>query len=839
MKFKFIIFLFLAVMGGLVGSAGVVYQDATKRITLISDGAVRLEYAPDGKFVDDSSFVAVNRVYDPVKATVRDGRKQLRVTTSDFELSYKKDDGPFTAKNLSIKSLLPDMRFTWHPGDRQKDNLKGTYRTLDRYDGNVKIDTKEEMPIEDGILARDGWTLIDDSDGFLFDQSDWAWVKERESADGAQDWYFLCYGTDYKKALKDFTRFAGSMPLPPRYAFGFWWSRYWGYSDTELRALVDDFRSHDIPLDVLVIDMDWHYTEPGKGGWTGYTWNRDLFPKPEGLLEYIKDNDLKITMNLHPADGVYDYEEKYADMCRSMGIDTATTKHIEHVSSDRNYINAWLGDILHPLQDQGVDFWWLDWQQAPYDQRVDSLSNTWWLNYLFFTDMERHGDKRPLLYHRWGGLGNHRYQIGFSGDACITWKTLDFQPYFNHTASNVLYGYWSHDIGGHYRGIGRVEPEMYTRWMQFGTFSPVLRAHSSKKASLIKEPWNFDNETFNNLRDIIKLRYALSPYIYTMAREATETGVSICRPMYYDYPKAQEAYDFRNEYMFGDDILVMPVTAPMDGYYSDVEVWLPEGDDWWELSTGTLLKGGQLAHRRFAIDEYPVYVRAGSIIPMAPDLNNLAGNDQNYELNIFPGGDGQFTIYEDNGNDKDWVDQYATTAVSARQEADRVTVTVAPRRGSYSDMPEERGIAVKIHGRPVASRILVDGKPAAGTYDGHTLTTLVELPSDPTVEHQVVVEYPSDELVAGGEVGAFRRFYKGTKALKETDSWSMYCDDIARIETTPERITYYPEDFTTIMDEYRKAYVRTPELLLSRPDKADREARRADFLRRIDFPIAR
>ena len=148
-----------------------------------------------------------------------------------------------------------------------------------------------------------------------------------------------------------------------------------------------------------------------------------------------------------------------------------------------------------------------------------------------------------MIYHRWSGLGNHRYQVGFSGDAIITWKSLDFQPYFNHTASNVLYGYWSHDLGGHMGGIDRVDPEMYTRWMQFGAMSPIMRTHSTKNIKLKKEPWVFDYDITLVLRNTVRQRYTMAPYIYSMARRAYDDAIALCRPMYYDYPKAQEAYD--------------------------------------------------------------------------------------------------------------------------------------------------------------------------------------------------------------------------------------------------------------------------------------------------------
>ena len=588
----------------------IAYADNNVRFTVISDGTLRLEYAPDGKFVDNKSFVAVNRLYPDVDYKLKSKGAWIEITTSKMRMRYKKDSGQFTGNNLVIEAVKGAFPFTWKPGVQQKGNLKGTYRTLDGMDGETQTqtwvaDTKkgEQLKLEDGLLATDGWSFIVDSQGLLFDNDpDWEWAKERP-ANGGQDWYFMAYGHDYKQALKDYTLFAGKMPLPPRYAFGYWWSRYWLYSDKEFRNLIDNFNTYQIPLDVLVVDMDWHYTEKGKGGWTGWTWNRDLFPNPQGFLKYLKQNDLKITLNLHPADGVAAYEENYTEMAKDMGVDPETKKTISWVNSDKKFIRSMFKNILGPMEKDGVDFWWLDWQQGMFDPKMKNLSNTWWINYAFFSDMEKRRETRPMLYHRWGGLGNHRYQVGFSGDAVISWKSLDFQPYFNSTASNVLYGYWSHDLGGH---IGsQIDPEMYTRWLQFGALGPIMRTHSQKGAKLNKEPWVFNKEYCDIIRETIRQRYVMAPYIYTMARKGYDDGISLCRPMYYDYPENKEAYEFRNEYMFGDDVLVMPVTAPVENGYAQVRVWLPEGE-WYEWHTGALLKGNQIVERSFAVDEYPI-----------------------------------------------------------------------------------------------------------------------------------------------------------------------------------------------------------------------------------------
>ncbi|MCM1151002.1 MAG: glycoside hydrolase family 31 protein [Alistipes sp.] len=801
----------------------VAYADSQVRFTVIADGAVRLEYAPDGKFTDAKSFVAVEREYPAAEYRVKRGA-WIEIATPKMILRYKKGSGAFSAANLSIRSPKgASVPFAWKPGMRQTGNLKGTYRTLDGYDGDTYVydERRPKMPLEDGLLATDGWTLIDDSRNFLFDgDPEWEWVEERPD-NGSQDWYFLAYGHDYKAALKDFTLFAGKIPLPPRYAFGYWWSRYWAYSDGELRQLVEKFRTYDIPLDVLVIDMDWHYTDGDRGGWTGWSWNRTLFPEPAKFLRWLDAEGIRSTFNLHPADGVKCGEDRYAEVARDMGIDPASKQTVPWVSSDKKFIGSMFRHILTPMERDGVDFWWLDWQQHPTDPAVEGLSNTWWLNYVFFSDMEKRRDVRPMLYHRWGGLGNHRYQIGFSGDASISWKSLDFQPYFNSTASNVLYGYWSHDIGGHHHA-DRIDPELYIRWMQFGALSPVMRTHSSKNAGLKKEPWNFAPEHAAILHDIVRQRYALAPYVYTMARKAYDEGLPLCRPMYYDYPEAEEAYAFRNQYMFGDDLLVAPITAPDKEGYAALKVWLPEGE-WYEWRTGELLAGGRTVERSFALDEYPVYVRAGAVLPTYTDaVKNLNANDEPVVLTIFPGGSGAFSMYEDHGDDKRYAAEYAVTSLKSEREDNVLTITVGKREGRYRDMPAERRFAVKVLASTAPVSVTVDGAEADWTYLGGEFALLVGIPeTDCAAEKVVRIEYGRETVDFNGVPAAARRMARTMEEFKYRvaqkpweQSWRYtYTDEFGPMGSLSEAVEYAPERIAQSVGDFRKAYADLPAVL--------------------------
>ena len=800
----------------------VAYADAHVRFTVIADGAVRMEYAPDGAFVDAKSFVAVEREYPAADYRVKRGA-WIEVATPKMVLRYKKDSGPFTAANLSIRSPKgAAVPFAWKPGQQQTGNLKGTYRTLDGYDGDTYVydEQRPKMPIEDGLLATDGWTFIDDSRNFLFDgDPEWEWVEKRPD-NGSQDWYFLAYGHDYKAALKDFTRFAGKMPLPPRYAFGYWWSRYWAYSDRELRTLVKNFRAYDIPLDVLVIDMDWHYTDGDRGGWTGWSWNRTLFPDPAKFLGWLDTEGIRSTFNLHPADGVKCGEDRYADVARDMGIDPASKQTVPWMSSDKKFIRSMFRNVLSPMERDGVDFWWLDWQQHPTDPKVEGLSNTWWLNYVFFSQMEKNRDVRPMLYHRWGGLGNHRYQIGFSGDASITWASLDFQPYFNSTASNVLYGYWSHDIGGHHMA-DRIDPELYIRWMQFGALSPVMRTHSAKGAGLKKEVWNFAPEYADILRRTIRQRYTLAPYVYAMARRAYDEGLSLCRPMYYEWPEAEEAYAFRNQYLFGDDILVAPITAPGKDGYATLKVWLPEGD-WYEWQTGTMLAGGRVVERTFALDEYPVYVKAGAVLPTYDDtVKNLNANDEKVVLTVFPGGSGEFRMYEDNGDDKHYAREFAVTPLKSVREDSVLTVTVGARSGEYRNMPAARRFAVKVLASAAPAKVTVNGSPAEWSYDGGEFALVVEIPeTDCAAEKVVRIEYGAavdfDGLPAAARriARAMEEFKYHTARKPWEQSWRYtYTDEFGPMGSLAEAVEYAPERIPQLVGDFRKAYGDLPAVL--------------------------
>jgi hypothetical protein len=711
-----------------------VVTSGNMRFTVLMPELIRIEWSAQNKFEDRASFVVVNRSLPVPAFTVQEENDILSITTGKLVLRYQTGTHPVNsdpcAPNLQITLQVNGEDVVWYPGKNDPYNLKGTTRTLDNAEGDVR------SWLEDGLLSRSGWAVIDEKqlrkDGSLslmFDGSAGVdWVAQRADKQSL-DWYFLGYGHDYKKALSDFTKIAGKIPMPPQWAFGYWYSKYQRYSEQDFKDIVNEIKASDIPLDVMVVDMDWHRN--GKTGsvdnteWTGWSWNRALFPNPSGFIEWLHSQNLKTTLNLHPADGIFPLEDNYAQLAGDLGVSNNQT--IAWNIENKAFYQAFFDRILRPHENIGVDFWWLDWQQWMIARNEAGLGNTFWLNHVFFSDKKQKNEKRPMIFHRWGGLGNHRYQIGFSGDTYATFPSLAFQPYFTATASNVGYGYWSHDIGGHQQS-GANNPELYLRWIQYGVFSPILRTHATNASNIERRIWLYPN--FPLMKQALELRYALVPYIYTFSRYAYDTGISLCRPMYYDYPEAQEAYEYDGQYMFGNDMLVAPVTQSGKGTdKAEQTIWLPEGK-WYEVATGTLLEGNRTVTRDFTQEQIPYYYREGAIIPLYPKVSHLKNRPDLLILQFAPGDSGELMYYEDeNDNDNYETGAYAFTRVTQAKENAASVYTVYPPQGLFAGMPVQRAYRLELLDKPRPASVEFTGG-AQGTYqyDAAAKKIVVELP---------------------------------------------------------------------------------------------------------------
>ncbi len=665
------------------------------RISFLTSRLVRLEYQQDGHFEDRGTTLAQNRAFPEVPITRRSGAGGMELDTEYLHVVY--DEKPFSRNGLSItlKGGSHGYNGMWHFGDPIR-SLGGTARTLDGVDGEIAVDT--------AVISRNGFSVIDDSASVLLDENgDFAPREFRET-----DLYFFGYGHDYQECLRDYYALTGEVPMLPRFALGNWWSRYHEYSEESYLRLMDRFDRAGIPLSVAVIDMDWHVTEnPYTSGWTGYSWNRKLFPDPERFLKKLHERGLRTTLNLHPAQGVAPHEDAYEAMCEAMGQDPGQKLNVDFNPTDERYMKAYFELLHHPMEKQGVDFWWIDWQQGGACA-MEGLDPLWLLNEKHYLDSCRDG-KRGLILSRYAGPGSHRCPVGFSGDTVTTWDSLEFQPRFTAMASNIGYPWWSHDIGGHMRGIR--SDELSVRWLQLGVFSPIMRLHSTKSEFMSKEPWAYGAEAERIMTDWLRLRHRLVPYLYTAAERTHRLGECLVRPMYYAWPDESVAYRVPNQYLFGQSLMVCPITEPVSPELglAGVDAWLPEGY-WMDLFSGQVYTGNRMIRLWRELNAYPVLAPAGAILPLSDDPR-ADRNPESLTLRVFAGADHEYILFEDDGESRN------SPAVRTRIALDWKKKALTIRaEGEMALLPENRVWHVECIGLTDVP-VTVNGERVGTEYD--------------------------------------------------------------------------------------------------------------------------
>ncbi|WP_296140601.1 TIM-barrel domain-containing protein [uncultured Tessaracoccus sp.] len=779
------------------------------RITPITPRVVRLEWSQSGRFEDRPSVFGLHRELRDETARVSETATGVRVETSQYVLDY--DRRPFSANGLSLTVLggVSNYHSVWRYGQdlslaahvtarRQgravkalDGNLGGTTRTLDEADGAVDLDP--------GVNSTVGYAVIDDSHSMVLDDGR---LTARGAEPGAIDLYVFAAGRDHVGAVRDLFAISGPQPLVPRWALGNWWSRYHPYTEQSYLELLDRFDDEGVPLSVAVIDMDWHLTDvdPAHGsGWTGYTWDRDLFPDPARFQRALHDRGLRVTLNDHPADGVRAFEDQYPRVVAALGRE-ADGEAVAFDVTDPEFRRVYLDELHRGLEELGTDFWWLDWQSGPYS-KVPGVDPLWVLNHEQYEDTRAQtGD--GLVLSRYAGPGSHRYPVGFSGDTIISWESLAFQPRMTAAAANIGYGWWSHDIGGHMGG--HWDDELATRWVQFGVFSPILRLHSSNSRFASKEPWLFPEPARGVMTEQLRLRHRLVPYLHAMNRRAHLDGRSLVEPTYFA-DLAHEAYHYLDQYLFGSELLVAPITAPADpvSRLGAIDAWLPEGR-WVDVWTGIAYRGGRAVTLHRDIQLIPVLLRAGGVLPLVADGESLDVRTTTPRLDVVVAGgaSGEFTLAEE-PEPGHWTE----TGFALDAEAGTFTITPA------DDAPAERsewGLDLVGFGAEAGEELTVEGAELASAErcDGRTRVRLVGAGTGPVVLRGAGLSSRGHGDVAG----ALERVLRGAAigyALKDQIHRVITRDGVGALASL-HGLGAVPDGFTPEVTDYGRP---TPALV--------------------------
>ena len=696
------------------------------RLTLITPTLIRLEYSTNGTFVDTPTYFAYNResLLRPDEISIDElGDDTYEIRTKALRIRYKHDGYPFSTANLHVFYQKNGKEAKFTNRFILRNNLGGPVETLDR--------VTREIPMNDGILSKDGWYMIDDARGDLIING---WLQPRDTRTHLQDQYCFIYGNDYKAALRSLGAISGRVPMTRKYIHGVWYCRYWDYTSDEFLDIIRGYDKHDFPLDNIVFDMGWHTNDATTGAghnglrnWTGYTWNRKLIPDPQALLDAIHRQHVHVALNDHPHDGIRNHEACYAPFMRAMGAKPGDNLLFD--PGDSTYMRHFFAYAHHPLERMGVDFWWLDWQQNylyPYVRGTNTTTLAW-INELYYRDSERDG-LRGCGYSRWAGWGDHRHPIQFSGDAQANWDILAFEVKLTAGSGNGGCYYWAHDIGG-FRG--EPNPELTARWTQFGALSAALRVHSTKDPKLDRRPWLADEPYTNAMRRMYHLRSLLMPYIYSCVWQTHNTMLPLNRSLFIDYGTQEESFENAQEFTFGDLILAAPITTPGKGVdkRATQKVWFPKGETWYDYFTGERFEGGRTREIEKPLAEFPMYVRGGWLLPMQSYSNRpTSARLDTLVMRLYPAAhdaDNSFTLYEDDGLTLDYTKgRYATTQLQYTCKNNHSIVNIHPVKGEYKGQVPQRAYRLQLFGFDKIRRLKVNGRTVKPTYD-KTLNCLV------------------------------------------------------------------------------------------------------------------
>lgn len=813
------------------------------RFQVITPSLIRVEYAEDDKFENRPTMLAFNRNVVPPAYAISDDGKVFTIKTSKLNLTYIKNSGPFGDGNLKISfndgakqnsvsprwlpsgytpdpsswgalGYLKNVSSDSHNTPRTTGNLGGWYRSLDSQ--------SDAVPLHDGLLSRDGYYFIDDSksaviagpDGYEsrpFHTARWKpGYLSQKSANALssvvsgkpdvaaplrgvyQDGYFFAYGDDYKSALKDYRVLSGAAPLLPRKAFGVWFSRYYPYTDAQIRnELFPAFRSERVPLDVLAIDTD----AKAPVAWNGWQWNNELLPNPKDTIRWMHDQGVDVLLNTHPSISAIDpkfsstLDKAGPGLLRGGGfaaffqwgtglLDGSRQKFSNVIGvpfvfdfQKSSHIRAYM-DLHGEFEKDGIDGFWLDWccDDSSVGGQINKgeFAGDTWINQQYAQRNVARGSRwLPLArsggsFQDWHGnrpgpWGAQRSTIHFTGDTVATWPMLSFQARFSAAQGAVGMPYVSHDVGGFQTAVlidtnKPYDEELYLRWVQLSVFQPILRLHSSSKSGSQRLPWEFTGRTRALSADFLRMRGALVPYLYTAAREAHDTGLPMTRAMYLDWPKEEAAYKYDRQYMLGSQLLVAPVGTPADksSGLSEKKVWFPPGCQWVDIFTGEVYQGGTEVTVEVPLERMPVFAKAGAVVPMAPYMDYSGQKPlDNLVVSLFSGQDGEFSLYEDDGVDNAYLQSSFSWTRFAFNQAQKKLSIAAPI-GRFKSQVGQRAYQLKVMNATQPRMVMVSGRvlpvaasvPEASTpgwhYEAASQTLHVMTPKLDTQQAQVI-----------------------------------------------------------------------------------------------------
>ena len=567
----------------------------------------------------------------------------------------------------------------------------------------------------------------------------------RSDASRAIDYYFI-YGPEPNRVVSEYRELTGEAPLLPRWAYGFWQCRERYSSQQQILDTAAEFRNRKIPVDAFV--QDWQYW--GKYGWNAMRFDETAYPNPAEMMSSLHQQDLHLVISVWAKFGAETEVDHQMVAAHLVLTSAASTGEPGEAKERENWADLfdpkaqklYWTDIDHNLFRDGLDGWWLDASEPEGDPLKDDMTflgpgkmvrNAFPLyetSAVYKGQRSTSEDKRVVILSRSAYPGQQRNSsISWSGDISANWETLRRQIPAGLSFSMSGLPYWTTDIGGFFRPMDQYTSESYhellVRWFEFGAFCPIFRIHGFHSET---EMWKYGPEVEKILRQYDELRYRLMPYIYADAWGVTSRGETMMQALPFVYPNDRALRQVDDEFLFGNSLLVSPVTQKG---VTARNVVLPAGDDWVDFWTGQRHRGGRSISSDAPLDRLPILIRAGSIVPMGPVVQSTAEVQDPIEIRVYSGKDADFQFYEDSGDGYGY-EHGARTVIPMHWDDGHQLLVVGSREGNFQGMRRQYTVrivqvraghgvgiqpdpdfdrVVKYDGRRIAVRLGGSGKP--------------------------------------------------------------------------------------------------------------------------------
>lgn len=616
------------------------------RFTVLSPRLMRLEYSPNGVFEDRATSKIINRAFPKMMYSITESDTLIQIDTGIFTLTYVKNS-EFKSGTLgsNIKAMINGTKIEWQLNNPEIKNMRSI---------NYSIDSiKDKIVLDRGLYSLDGFCVLDDSNSLVLDDNDI--FVEREK--GVKDLYLFMYNKDFDGCLNDYFTLTGYPSLIPRYALGAWWYKNDNYNLNDIGNLMNSFNRENIPISVFMLGDYWHDKS------NGYTSSIDL----KSLSSYFNNMGIKLGVTINPKYDIVSGSLEY-----NIISNYVKDYRINFIPLSNDKIGLYFNIFINNLESLGVDIFSID-----YNNPIDRI-NLWKFNHY------HHGrndvrNTRGLILSRNSGIASHRYPVVWSGKTLVNWTTLNLLPRYNLQGYNMGLSFIAHPIGGYSGGIE--EDELYLRYIQFACFSPIFLLASEGGEYYKREPWKWNSIIEGHIKSYMNLRYRLIPYIYSESYNYHKTGRGIVKPFYYDYPRVMDEPLYQNQYFFGKNFFVAPITNKKNSIINRVmkKVFVPNGV-WFDFIRGKKYNGNKTYNNFYNDEDYPVFVKAGSIIPM--NINIKEDIPNTLELYIYPLDNGDYDLYEDDGYSNNYKNgMYMITNFSYIYNKDSYTLKIKKKDG--------------------------------------------------------------------------------------------------------------------------------------------------------------